>query len=103
MAADRALLESPPPAPVVEIKSIVEICEAELALKPDALRAARLHFELGREATDKYAQFRRELLIVLTQSISTENSLSDVARVLNLMAGMYDQAACVAAAHRIST
>jgi len=59
--------------------------------------------ELGRQATDKYAQFRRELLITLTQSISTEHSLSEFGRVLNLMAGMYDQAACIAAAHRIST
>ena len=59
--------------------------------------------ELGRRTTDKYAQFRRELLLTLTQSISTENSLGDVGRVLNLMAGMYDQAACIAAAHRIST
>ena len=59
--------------------------------------------DLGRQATDKYAQFRRELLITLTQSISTEHSLSDVGRVLNLMAGMYDQAACIAAAHRISS
>jgi len=58
--------------------------------------------DLGREITDKYAQFRRELLIALTRSITTDNSLSDVARVLNLMAGMYDQAACVAAAHRVS-
>ena len=59
--------------------------------------------KLGREATDKYAQFRRELLITLTQSITTDQSLTQVGRVLNLMAGMYDQAACVAAAHRIST
>jgi len=59
--------------------------------------------ELGREATDLYARFRRELLIELTQSISTRISLSEVGKVLNLMAGMYDQAACVAAAHRIST
>ena len=59
--------------------------------------------DLGREATDKFAQFRRELLIDLTQSITTNKNLSDVARVLNLMAGMYDQAACVAAAHRISS
>ena len=58
--------------------------------------------DLGREATDKFAQFRRELLIDLTQSITTEKNLSDVARVLSLLAGMYDQAACVAAAHRIS-
>ena len=59
--------------------------------------------ELGREATDKYAQFRRELLITLTQSITTDQSLTEVGRVLNLMAGMYDQAACVAAAHRITS
>jgi predicted MarR family transcription regulator len=58
--------------------------------------------DLGREITDKFAQFRRELLLVLTQSISTENSLEDVSRALNLMAGMYDQASCIASAHRIA-
>jgi predicted MarR family transcription regulator len=59
--------------------------------------------EQGREATDRYAHFRRELLLTLTGAISTDNSLTGVGRVLNLMAGMHDQAACIAAAHRIST
>ncbi len=54
----------------------------------------------GQEITDRFALFRRELLIGLTRSISTNNSLDDVSRVLNLMAGMYDQASCIAAAHR---
>ena len=58
--------------------------------------------DLGCEITDKFAQFRRELLISLTRSMSTEISLVDAARVLNLMSGMYDQASCIAAAHRIS-
>ncbi|HZD52529.1 MAG TPA: winged helix DNA-binding protein [Woeseiaceae bacterium] len=56
--------------------------------------------DLGREVKDKFAQFRRELLLTLTRSISTEQSLDEVSRVLNLMAGMYDQASCIAAAHR---
>ena len=57
---------------------------------------------LGQEITDRAARIRRELLLALTRSISGENSLSDVSRILNLMAGMYDQASCIAAAHRIS-
>ena len=58
--------------------------------------------DLGCEITDKFAQFRRELLITLTKSMSTDISLVDAARVLNLMSGMYDQAACIAAAHRVA-
>jgi predicted MarR family transcription regulator len=57
---------------------------------------------LGSEITDKFAQFRRELLISLTQSMSTDIHLDDVAKVLNLLAGIYDQASCIAAAHRIA-
>jgi predicted MarR family transcription regulator len=59
--------------------------------------------DLGCEITDKFSQFRRELLLSLTKSMSTDISFDDVARVLNLMSGIYDQASCIAAAHRIST
>jgi predicted MarR family transcription regulator len=58
--------------------------------------------ELGCTITDKFTQFRRELLISLTKSMSTDISFVDVARVLNLMSGIYDQASCIAAAHRIT-
>ena len=59
--------------------------------------------KLGREVTDRYAEFREELLISLTKSISDwEANLDQVARILNLMSGMYDQASCVAATHRVS-
>ncbi len=43
-----------------------------------------------------------ELLLTLTRSISTNISLDDVSKMLNLMAGMYDQASSIAAAHRIA-
>lgn len=58
--------------------------------------------KLGCEITDKFALFRRELLFSLTQSMSTQINLEDVSKVLNLMAGIYDQASCIAAAHRIA-
>lgn len=58
--------------------------------------------DLGREVTDRFTQFRRELLLTLTRSISTNISLDDVSKMLNLMAGMYDQASSIAAAHRIA-
>ena len=57
--------------------------------------------ELGCVVTDRFAEFRRELLISLTQSMSTDISLVDVARTLNLLSGMYDQASCIAATHRV--
>lgn len=56
----------------------------------------------GRDVTDRYAEFRDELLISLTKSMSDwQENLDRVARVLNLMSGMYDQASCVAATHKI--
>jgi len=55
----------------------------------------------GIEATNRYTNFRRELLIPLTQSISdSEQRMGGVTNMLTLMSGIYDQAACVAATHR---
>lgn len=56
--------------------------------------------KLGCEITDRFAEFRRELLIPLTQSMSTDINLADSSRVLNLLAGIYDQSSCIAATHR---
>jgi len=58
--------------------------------------------KLGCEVTDRFAEFRKELLISLTQSMSTDISLLDVARVANLLSGIYDQASCIAATHRVT-
>ena len=57
-AMDVAVHESPPPAPVMELRSVAQVCETELGLKPEPLRAARLQYELGRDASDKGAQLR---------------------------------------------
>lgn len=57
--------------------------------------------ELGRQVTDRYAVFRKELLLSLTESVTGENDLEAIAKVLNLMSGLYDQASCVAATHRV--
>lgn len=55
----------------------------------------------GRDATDKYAQLRRQLLLPLTGEISeSEEKMNQISNVLNLLSGIYDQAACVAATHR---
>ena len=60
--------------------------------------------KLGLEVTDRYAEFRDELLISLTKSMSDwQDNLEQVSKVLNLMSGMYDQASCVAASHKISS
>ncbi len=57
--------------------------------------------EKGIEATDRYATFRRELLLPLTQSLSeSDQRMGQVTNMLTLMSGIYDQAACVAATHR---
>lgn len=57
---------------------------------------------LGRRVTDKYAETRRELLISMTRNSVGEADFDAVARMLNLMAAMYDQASCVAATHRVA-
>lgn len=55
----------------------------------------------GIEATDKYALLRRELLLPLTAEISeSTEKMNQISNVLNLLSGIYDQAACVAATHR---
>ena len=58
--------------------------------------------QLGREVTDNYATFRRKLLISLTTSMSNTKDLEEISKVLNLMSGLYDQASCVAATHKVS-
>jgi len=55
----------------------------------------------GEEATDLYAKYRRELLTPLTRAISnSDERMEEVANMLTLLSGIYDQAACVAATHR---
>lgn len=57
--------------------------------------------ERGNATTDTYAKYRKELLIPLTQAIANSDERMDqVANVLSLLSGIYDQAACVAATHR---
>ncbi|MFW2422255.1 MAG: winged helix DNA-binding protein [Porticoccaceae bacterium] len=57
--------------------------------------------DLGEIATERYAQFRRELLIPMTQALAkSEDRMEQVAKVLRLLSGIYDQAACVVASHR---
>ena len=55
----------------------------------------------GMQATDKYTLFRQQLLLPLTEEISeSEEKMNQISNVLNLLSGIYDQAACVAATHR---
>lgn len=55
----------------------------------------------GEEATNLYARYRRELLTPLTRAISnSDERMEEVANMLTLLSGIYDQAACVAATHR---
>ncbi len=56
---------------------------------------------LGRDVTDAYAEARRELLISMMRESLGEAGFDTVARLLNLMAAMYDQASCIAATHRV--
>lgn len=55
----------------------------------------------GHDVTEAYARLRRETLIALTGAIGDHaQSFADTGRFLDIMAGMYDQAAGKAAAER---
>ncbi len=70
-------------------------------LKGQKKNAAYTVTNKGLEATNRYALFRQELLLPLTAQISESNEkMNQISNVLNLLSGIYDQAACVAATHR---
>jgi predicted MarR family transcription regulator len=57
----------------------------------------------GVRVSDLFAQFRRELLLSLTDSIKDmDKDILTACKVLNLAAGLYDHASTVAALHRHS-
>jgi predicted MarR family transcription regulator len=56
---------------------------------------------LGREVTDRYAGFRKELLISMAQATAGNLDFESLARALTMMSAIYDQASCVAATHRV--
>ena len=57
----------------------------------------------GTRVSDLFAQFRRELLLSLTDSIKDlDTDIVTACRVLNLTSGLYDHASTVAASHRHS-
>ena len=57
--------------------------------------------DLGRQVTEQYAELRAKLLINFTKSVGNlENDLTHTSLTLDLMAGIYEQAARIAATHR---
>jgi predicted MarR family transcription regulator len=56
----------------------------------------------GRDMTEQYAAFRRELLISMVKSAAPEADFDATSRLLNMMSALYDQASCVAATHRVA-
>jgi predicted MarR family transcription regulator len=58
----------------------------------------------GHEVTERYAALRRRLLIELTRSVAdSDQHFEEATRLLNLMTGIYDQAARDVATHRRPT
>ncbi|NIB42182.1 winged helix DNA-binding protein [Pseudomaricurvus alkylphenolicus] len=58
--------------------------------------------EAGKAMTSQYVSLRKNLLLSLTAQISnSEGKLEDASQVLNLMSGLYNQASCLAATHRL--
>ena len=57
----------------------------------------------GAQVSDLFAQFRRELLLSLTESIKNlDADILTASKVLNITSGLYDHASTVAASHRRS-
>lgn len=57
--------------------------------------------EKGRQVTDRYAELRSQLLIEFTGAVKGfDEQLRQVTQTLNLMSGIYEQAARVAATHQ---
>lgn len=55
----------------------------------------------GREVTDRYAQLRAQLLIEFTEAVSGfDDRLRQSTQTLNLLSGIYEQAARVVATHQ---
>ena len=55
----------------------------------------------GTRISDLFAQFRRELLLTLTESIKDlDVDILTACKVLNITSGLYDHASTVAASHR---
>ena len=55
----------------------------------------------GARVSDLFAQFRRELLLPLTESIKDlDVDILVASRILNIISGLYDHASAVAASHR---
>lgn len=58
--------------------------------------------EQGREIIVAYAQYRRELLLDVMESLEDLSpKLEQTSKLLNLISGIYDQASCIAASHRV--
>lgn len=56
----------------------------------------------GKEVSEQFAQVRRSLLMGFTRNVpDMEGQLEEAARTLDLMAGIYEQAARTAATHRL--
>jgi predicted MarR family transcription regulator len=70
--------------------------------KKDSKRSASyIVTEEGRQITDKFAGVRQEILISLVDSIKDlDENMATACKVLNMVAGLYDQAAAMAATHQ---
>jgi len=54
----------------------------------------------GKQITDQFAEFRRDLLINLTDSIKDfDTEVAVAAKIINIIAGLYDHASSIASAH----
>ncbi len=54
----------------------------------------------GRQITDQFAEFRRDLLLTLTDSIKNfDEDVVVASKVLSIIAGLYDHASSIASAH----
>jgi len=74
----------------------------ERAGRKDSKRSAAYRVtDEGKRVSELFAQFRRELLLSLTDSVKNfDVDVSIASKILNIISGLYDHASAVAASHR---
>jgi predicted MarR family transcription regulator len=84
------------------IRKLTKAGLIERAGKGDSKRTAAYGVTAeGTRVSDLFAQYRRELLLTLTESIKEMDAdIVTASKVLNITAGLFDHASTVAASHR---
>ncbi len=83
---------------IVERAGLIEKANNKSSSKKDVTYRVT---DRGLDVTETYAGYRQELLLSMTSTLATDADIENVVVLLNHLSGLYDQAARVAATHRL--